>query len=285
MGKIRRRDPAPIQDGMYEAIVTVLRKGYAEKHDPAQVKAQRKIRTNELALKKVTCPITNEMQETVVCDGRIIIRRSQIATIVNHYRRYSKGQGAKKIYESIKRKYCGLARPTIQDIINSDPIQKKIIPSFKNKAKLKTIQSSEPMGRLQMDLVDVKGIGNLDVSVYRYVLSILDVHSRYLWLYPLKKKDSKDVARSIQENIEAYGPPRKIQTDRGGEFRKAVVRLCQENGIQHIRSRAKHPQSQGKVCGQSNVITLMGMKVVKMFKITHNQRWRMRMLISWRPQL
>ena len=210
MGKIRRRDPCPIQDGMYETIVTVLRKGYADKHDPAQLKAQRKVKTNELALKKVTCPITNEIQETVVCDGRIIIRMSQIQTIVKHFRQFSKGQGARKIYELIKRQYCGLARPIIQDIINSDPIQKKLIPSFKNKAKLQTIQSSEPMGRLQMDLVDVKSISNLDTSVYRYVLSILDVHSRYVWLHPLKTKESKDVARSIQENIEAYGPPRKI---------------------------------------------------------------------------
>ena len=62
-----------------------------------------------------------------------------------------------KIYEMIRRKYCGLSRLTIQDIIiNSGPIHMKTIPILKNKTKLGTLPSSEPNGRIKMGLVDAK---------------------------------------------------------------------------------------------------------------------------------
>ena len=48
-----------------------------------------------------------------------------------------------------------------------------------------------------------------------------------------------------------YGPPKRVQSDRGGEFQGATKAFLEKVGIEHIRSRAYHPQSQGK-CERSH---------------------------------
>ena len=84
-------------------------------------------------------------------------------------------------------------------------------------------------------------------KTYHYILTVQDVFSRYLWLRPLTKKTSHQVARKLSKLYSEVGPPRVIQSDNGGEFKKAVEKLCQTLGIKIIRGSPYHPQSQGKV--------------------------------------
>lgn len=82
---------------------------------------------------------------------------------------------------------------------------------------------------------------------YRYVLSVMDVFSRFVWLRALTSKCSKEVAKELKSIYMEYGPPRVIQSDQGGEFKSAVKTLCRRMDITTICSRPYHPQSQGKV--------------------------------------
>ncbi|KXJ08126.1 Retrovirus-related Pol polyprotein from transposon 412 [Exaiptasia diaphana] len=72
-------------------------------------------------------------------------------------------------------------------------------------------------------------------KTYHYILTIQDVFSRYLWLRPLERKSSNEVARELGIS------------DNGGEFKKAVQKLCENLNIRIIRGSPYHPQSQGKV--------------------------------------
>ena len=84
-------------------------------------------------------------------------------------------------------------------------------------------------------------------KTYHYILTVQDVFSRYLWLHPLTRKTSHQVARKLSKLYSEVGPPRVIQSDNKGEFKKAVEKLCQTLGIKIIRGSPYHPQSQGKV--------------------------------------
>ena len=84
-------------------------------------------------------------------------------------------------------------------------------------------------------------------KTYHYILTVQDVFSRYLWLRPLTKKTSHQAARKLSKLYSEVGPPRVIQSDNGGEFKKAVEKLCQTLGIKIIRGSPYHPQSQGKI--------------------------------------
>ena len=48
-----------------------------------------------------------------------------------------------------------------------------------------------------------------------------------------------------------FGPPKRVQSDNGGEFLGATTTFFQKLCIKHIRGRPYHPQSQGK-CERSH---------------------------------
>ena len=106
------------------------------------------------------------------------------------------------------------------------------------------------MGRHQVDLVELCNIPvEYEGKTYLYVLSVIDVFSRFLWLRPLTDKTSLSVSMELR-NIYfeyAWGCPKVIQCDRGIEFKGYVNHLCQLMGTKMIRSRPRHPQSQGKL--------------------------------------
>ena len=84
-------------------------------------------------------------------------------------------------------------------------------------------------------------------KVFRYVLSVMDVFSRYHWLVPLQRKRSSHVARELIRIYREQGAPLVIQHDQGTEFDGAVSRLCKQLQIKANKGRPYHPQSQGKV--------------------------------------
>ena len=84
-------------------------------------------------------------------------------------------------------------------------------------------------------------------KTYHYILTVQDVFSRCVWLRPLTKKTSHQVARKLSKLYSEVGSPRVIQSDNGGEFKKAVEKLCHTLGIKIIRGSPYHPQPQGKV--------------------------------------
>ena len=57
--------------------------------------------------------------------------------------------------------------------------------------------------RHQVDLMDLGKRGSVGFKgiVYRYVLSIMDVFSRFIWLRPLARKTSKAVAAELKATI------------------------------------------------------------------------------------
>ena len=103
--------------------------------------------------------------------------------------------------------------------------------------------------RHQIDLMDLgrKGAIKFNGVSYRYVLSVMDVFSRFVWLRPLSVKSSKNIADELRILYLEHGPPRVIQCDQGGEFKGAVKELCRQLEIKIICSPPYHPQSQGKV--------------------------------------
>ena len=99
-----------------------------------------------------------------------------------------------------------------------------------------------------MDLVDKrKQAVSCSGQRYQYILTIQDVFSRYLWLRPLTYKTSKVVSKALGDLYIEVGPPKVLQSDRGGEFKKWVKKLCKNLNVKMIQSRPYHPQSQGKV--------------------------------------
>ncbi|XP_033116100.1 uncharacterized protein LOC117116221 [Anneissia japonica] len=83
-------------------------------------------------------------------------------------------------------------------------------------------------------------------KVYRYVLSVINIFSRFVWLRALERKSSGPIAKCITSIYNEHRPLDRLQSDRGKEFEGKLNDVCKMK-IRRIRSRAYHPQSQGKV--------------------------------------
>jgi hypothetical protein len=69
----------------------------------------------------------------------------------------------------------------------------------------------------QMDLVDMQSYKR-ENSGYGYLLTCIDVFSKYAWAIAIRTKQSKEISATLKEILKSGRKPTKIQTDRGTEF-------------------------------------------------------------------
>ena len=67
---------------------------------------------------------------------------------------------------------------------------------------------------MRRDAVTVHG------DTYRFILQVIDVHSRFLITRPLVKKSSAVVARALEDIIYQHDAPHIIQCDNGSGIQR-----------------------------------------------------------------
>ena len=72
-------------------------------------------------------------------------------------------------------------------------------------------------------------------KTYRYILSLMDLFSRFHWLAPFERKKSSFVKKELKRIYTLHGIPERIQSDNGGEFKKDVESYCKKNKIKMIK--------------------------------------------------
>ena len=86
------------------------------------------------------------------------------------------------------------------------------------------------MEQLQLDLVDMRSqVVEYNGKSYRYILSLIDIFSRFHWLVPLQRKFASHVAFHLNRTFTEHEPPDRLQTDNGGEFKKHVIKVNKYN--------------------------------------------------------
>lgn len=97
----------------------------------------------------------------------------------------------------------------------------------------------------QMDLVEMQPFARINDG-YRYILTCIDIFSRYAWARGLKSKTGLDVSKAIVNIFDQEGrKPEYLQTDRGLEFYNTHVKsLLNKNNIElfsvHSEIKAAH---------------------------------------------
>lgn len=178
----------------------------------------------------------------------ILTKCSEKHRCIDFFYSRSKGDGARKLKKRIDEVFTGISENDIQSYINTSRRNQETKAVFDNKPPLKPVTASKVWERIQIDLMSMEDIPIINEGKeYRWILSIIDVFSRYLVLRPLHSKDTAIVAAELLQVFADFGTPAIIQTDRGSEFQGSVVTVAQQFNVKIIRSSVKHPQSQGKV--------------------------------------
>jgi transposase InsO family protein len=84
----------------------------------------------------------------------------------------------------------------------------------------------------QADLADVALIAK-ENDGYRFILTVIDIFSRFAWARPLKTKSGKDVEEAFKDIFQEGRIPKRIQTDQGKEFEnRHVLALFNQHNIE-----------------------------------------------------
>lgn len=84
------------------------------------------------------------------------------------------------------------------------------------------------------DLMDVTKYSNYNDGI-KFILVVIDIFSKYLWLRPLENKQGSSVEKALQDILRDDRVPNKIRTDKGQEFRsKRVESLLTMYDIKHL---------------------------------------------------
>lgn len=84
----------------------------------------------------------------------------------------------------------------------------------------------------QADLADVSLIADQN-NGYRFILTVIDIFSRYAWARPLKSKSGKEVSDAFRDIFNEGRIPKRVQTDQGKEFEnKHIAELFREHNIE-----------------------------------------------------
>jgi transposase InsO family protein len=177
----------------------------------------------------------------------MVVRKSEIALIVDCAYQETKGDGARKLKLHTSHLYSGLSRNIIQNKLNVMKQPQKLRPLFQNKAPLRPIKACRVQERHQIDLVNMASMpASIDGDNYKYILSVIDIFSRFVFLRPLQTKESSEVAEHLLDIYNEHGPPEILQSDQGTEFKGVVKAICEALNVRIINSAAYSPQTQGK---------------------------------------
>ena len=104
-----------------------------------------------------------------------------------------------------------------------------------------SITASRPWELVTIDLWDA---GVLSGRGHKYVLTVIDVFSKFAFAIPIKNKKATTVAAKLNKHVfSTFGDPERLHSDNGLEFCNAVLdALCKLKGIAKSHTTAYHPQ-------------------------------------------
>lgn len=94
----------------------------------------------------------------------------------------------------------------------------------------------------QADLAEMRTISR-DNKGYHYILTCIDVLSRYAWAVPVRSKSAAHMLVAMKRLFTEAAPrkPNRLQTDKGTEFHNAQVRrFLTDQGVEHFSTQSDH---------------------------------------------
>ena len=120
----------------------------------------------------------------------------------------------------------------------------------------------------QADLADVSLIARRNRG-YHFILTVIDVFSRYAWARPLKNKSGKEVAKAFKSIFREGRIPKRIQTDQGKEFEnRKVEALFAEHNIELFSVKSAY-----KAAIVERFNRTLKSKMWKYFTLSLKQKW------------
>jgi hypothetical protein len=153
----------------------------------------------------------------------------------------------KKIKTRLKQLKETIKETDIKDFIeNQESYQIQKQPTRTNKKNFRPIVAYTPHELWMIDLLDTRTMNPLKNKGYKYIMTVVDVFSRYAFTEPIKNKTTKSTAEAFEKIIKrADRPPDYIQSDNGNEYKREFKKVVEKYNIDHNYVIADDHRGQG----------------------------------------
>lgn len=107
-----------------------------------------------------------------------------------------------------------------------------------------------PKDEIPLTTYHIDHLGPLTASSkqYRYIFTVMDSFSKFVWIYPVKSTTADEVIKKLDLQKSVFGSPKRIISDRGSAFTSTAFDLyCESEGIEHLLITTGVPRGNGQV--------------------------------------
>jgi len=147
--------------------------------------------------------------------------------------------GADRLYQRAHELGIPASRKAVERFL-SEQLTYTIHKPAKHKFKRNKTYAAQIDQQWQADLADMQNLSRSNGG-NNFILTCVDVLSRYAWAVPVRSKSKKDMLVALKELFRLAKPrkPQRLQTDKGKEFFNDIVgAFLRENRVHHFASNS-----------------------------------------------
>lgn len=179
--------------------------------------------------------------------GRMVVPEAEVNSILRKFYDNPKttSNGKLKFYAIVSKHTFGITFEEVSAFLDNQEAYQLHKPAPKLRV-VKPIVRNGSGDYYQIDLIIMSKLAPWN-NGYENILTCVDVFSKKAWAYPLKTKNSSEVAANMKKIVNESPNLKVVQSDNGTEFKGELDDLLNENGIKHQLSRTYTAQSNGGV--------------------------------------
>lgn len=169
------------------------------------------------------------------------LTKDQTLLLKNKYYKEKNYFGRDKLFNLIKHEPGHPTKEQVGEWLKIQQVHQLHLKQKKS-STLKPVVLKKPNSLYEMDIVDM----GEDADENRYILTMVDVFSRYAYAQPIKTKTDDDVLKAFKKNLTNVKQITRLQTDNGSEFINSKMQnFLKTNNIKHVLTIPGKPQSNG----------------------------------------
>ena len=165
-----------------------------------------------------------------------------------------------RLFHQVKIRNLPFSLADVTKICKSCQLGCELKPKFCKSTPGKLIRATQPFERIA---VDFKGpLPSSKTSKKRFILTIVDEFSRFVWAFSCKDTSSKAAIKIYHKLLATFGAPNAIHSDRGSGFLSTSMRKSlNDKGINISTTTPYYPQGNG-LCERFNGIIWKTVRVL-----------------------
>lgn len=167
------------------------------------------------------------------------------------------GYSRDSLYDKVIRDgYLGITKQDVLAYIKNKDVVNKYNRTFKQPI-IKSYRPLYPNQHWQVDLLVMTNNELVDANKYAYLLVIIDIFSKYVFIVPLVNKDSIKIAAAFTKIFLSGDIPKYLQHDNDKAFTGEVTQILNKFGVKNIQNPSYSPQTNGFVENKNKQIKAM----------------------------